>query len=80
MEMFFGLDDIYSKPKKIKDIAKFFSMNQESVKKQKQRLLIKLKGNEDALDELAYFVATNGIRSSSKVYDWAENKLKIYKD
>jgi len=80
MEMFFGLDDIYSKPKKIKDIAKFFGMNQESVKKQKQRLLIKLKGNEDALNELAYFVVTNGIKSSSKVYDWAENKLKIYKD
>ena len=55
-------------------------MNVENVKKQKQRLLTKLQNNDDALDELAYFVATNGIKSSSKVYDWAENKLKIYRD
>lgn len=80
IEMFYGLDDVYSKPKKIKDIAHYFSMNVENVKKQKQRLLAKLQSNEDALNELAFFVATNGIRSSSKVYDWAENKLKIYKD
>ena len=79
IEMFYGLDDVYSKPKKIKDIAHYFSMNVENVKKQKQRLLAKLQSNEDALNELAFFVATNGIRSSSKVYDWAENKLKIYK-
>jgi len=78
--MFYGLDDVYSKPKKIKDIAAYFSMNIENVKKQKQRLLAKLQSNEDALNELAFFVATNGIKSSSKVYDWAENKLKIYKD
>ena len=80
IEMFYGLDDVYSKPKKIKDIAHHFSMNVENVKKQKQRLLAKLQSNEDALNELAFFVATNGIKSSSKVYDWAENKLKIYKD
>jgi hypothetical protein len=80
IEMFYGLDDIYSKPKKIKDIASYFSMNVENVKKQKQRLLTKLQNNDDALDELAYFVVTNGIKSSSKVYDWAENKLKIYRD
>lgn len=80
IEMFYGLDDVYSKPKKIKDIAHYFSMNVENVKKQKQRLLAKLQSNEDALNELAFFVATNGIKSSSKVYDWAENKLKIYKD
>ena len=80
LEMFYGLDDVYSKPKKIKDIAAYFSMNIENVKKQKQRLLAKLQSNEDALNELAFFVATNGIKSSSKVYDWAENKLKIYKD
>ena len=80
LEMFYGLDDVYSKPKKIKDIAAYFSMNIENVKKQKQRLLAKLQSNEDALNELAFFVATNGIKSSSRVYDWAENKLKIYKD
>lgn len=55
-------------------------MNIENVKKQKQRLLAKLRTNDDALNELAYFVVTNGIKSSSKIYDWAENKLKIYKD
>ena len=50
------------------------------LKKQKQRLLTKLRSNDDGLNELAYFVVTNGIKSSSRVYDWAENKLKIYKD
>ena len=42
LEMFYGLDDVYSKPKKIKDIAAYFSMNIENVKKQKQRLLATL--------------------------------------
>ena len=55
-------------------------MNTESVKKQKQRLINKLSINVDALNELAYFVATNGIKSSSKVYDWAEVNLQIYQD
>ncbi len=80
MKMFYGLDDIYSKPKKMRDIARFFGTNVESVKKQKQRLLYKLRTNEDALNELAFFVATNGIKSHSKVYDWAETNLKIFKD
>ena len=80
VEMFYGLDDVYSKPKRIKEIASFYGMNTESVKKQKQRLMYKLRNNDAALDELAYYVATNGIRSSSKVYDYAENKLKIYRD
>ena len=55
-------------------------MKPESVKKQKQRLLAKLKVNEDALKELAFFVATNGIKSQSKVYDYAEINLKIFRD
>jgi len=80
MKMFFGLDDVYSKPKKIKEIAEHYHMNPESVKKQKQRLINKLSVNVDALNELAYFVSTNGIKSSSKVYDWAEINLKIYQD
>ena len=80
IKMFFGLDDVYSKPKKIKEIAELYNMNPESVKKQKQRLINKLSINVDALNELAYFVATNGIKSSSKVYDWAEINLQIYQD
>jgi len=80
IKMFFGLDDIYSKPKKIKEIAELYNMNTESVKKQKQRLINKLSINVDALNELAYFVATNGIKSSSKVYDWAEVNLQIYQN
>ena len=80
MKMFYGLDDIYSKPKKMRDIARFFGTNIESVKKQKQRLLRKLRMHEDALNELAFFVATNGIKSHSKVYDWAEVNLKIFND
>tara|TARA_Y100000033_G_scaffold17865_1_gene16788 strand:- start:1594 stop:2373 length:780 start_codon:yes stop_codon:yes gene_type:complete len=80
MQMFYGLDDIYSKPKKIHEIANYFHMKPESVKKQKQRLLAKLKANEDALKELAFFVATNGIKSQSKVYDYAEINLKIFRD
>mgnify|MGYP003147368975 CR=1 FL=1 len=80
MQMFYGLDDIYSKPKKIRDIARFFGINIENAKKQKQRLLRKLRINEDALNELAFFVATNGIKSQSKVYDWAEVNLKIFND
>ena len=66
--------------KKIKEIAELYNMNTESVKKQKQRLINKLSINVDALNELAYFVATNGIKSSSKVYDWAEVNLQIYQD
>ena len=80
MGMFFGLDDVYSKPKKMSYIANFYGSNIGSVKKQKQRLLIKLKSNDLALDELAHFVVTNGIKTSSKVYDYAENKLKLFKD
>ena len=79
-KMFYGLDDIYSKPKKMREIAKFFGTNIERVKKQKQRLLRKLKINEDALKELAFFVATNNIKTHSKVLDWAETNLKIYQD
>ncbi len=45
LKMLYGIDDIYSKPKKIAEIAKFFSMPMENVKKQKQRLLIKIKNN-----------------------------------
>ena len=80
IKMFFGLDDIYSKPKKMTDIASFFGLRVATIRKQKQRLLNKLKKNEDALSELAFFVATNGIKSQSKVYDWASVNLKIYQD
>ena len=80
MCMFYGLDDIYSKPKKMIDIARFFGTNVESVKKQKQRLLKKLRLNEKALDELAHFVATHDIKSQSKVLEWAAINLKIYQD
>ncbi len=80
MQMFYGLDDVYSKPKKIADIARYYGGNMESIKKQKQRLLTRLRSNDDALDELAYYVATNGIRSQSMVHDYAANKLKIYQD
>lgn len=80
IKMFFGLDDIYSKPKKMLNIATFFGIKVETIRKQKQRLLNKLKKNEDALNELAFFVATNGIKSQSKVYDWASVNLKIYQD
>ena len=80
IQMFYGLDDIYSKPKKLKEIARYYSSNMESIKKQKQRLLVKLKKNEEALDELAYYVSTNGIRSQSCVHEYAAKKLKIYQD
>ena len=79
-KMFYGLDDIYSKPKKMRDIASFFGIRVETVRKQKQRLLYKLKMNEDALNELSFFVATNNIRSQSKVLDFAATNLKIYQD
>jgi hypothetical protein len=55
-------------------------MKPDAVKKQKQRLLKKIKNNEVALNELAFYVVTNSIKSSSKVYDYAENNLKIYAD
>jgi hypothetical protein len=80
VKMFFGLDDIFSKPKKISEIAAFFGMPMEACKKQKQRLIKKLKQNSDALDELAYFVATNGIKTNSKAHDYAEDFLKIYRN
>ena len=80
IQMFYGLDDIYSKPKKLSEIARHFGSNTESVKKQKQRLLHRLKSNDDALDELAYYVSTNGIRSQSMVHEYAAKKLKIYQD
>jgi len=80
MQMFYGLDDVYSKPKKIAEIARYHGGNMESIKKQKQRLLTRLRSNDDALDELAYYVATNGIRSQSMVHEYAANKLKIYQD
>tara|TARA_B110000211_G_scaffold78965_1_gene92610 strand:- start:528 stop:1304 length:777 start_codon:yes stop_codon:yes gene_type:complete len=80
IQMFYGLDDIYSKPKKLAEIARFYGTNMESVKKQKQRLLHRLRNNDDALDELAYYVSTNGIRSQSKVNEYAAQRLKIYQD
>ena len=79
-KMFFGIDDIYSKPKKISEIARYFSMPMENVKKQKQRLLIKIKNNMQALKELAYFVAIHDIKSRSQVHDFAEKYLQIYRD
>lgn len=78
MLMLYGIDDVYSKPKSISEIAIKFRMTTEAVKKQKQRLLKRLKSNEQALNELAYYVVTTGLKSSSRVYDYAENKLKIY--
>ena len=80
IQMFYGLDDIYSKPKKLAEIAHYYGSTMESVKKQKQRLLIRLRNNEDALDELAYYVSTNGIRSQSMAHDYAAKRLKIYQD
>jgi len=78
IQMFYGLDDIYSKPKKLADIARYYGATMQNVKKQKQRLLYKLKKNEDALDELAHYVSTNDIHSQSKAHEYAANKLKIY--
>lgn len=78
--MLFGIDDVYSKPKTITEIAIKFRMKPEAVRKQKERLIKKLKHNDQALNELAYFVVTNGIKSSSQVYDYAANNLKIYAD
>jgi hypothetical protein len=80
IQMFYGLDDIYSKPKKLAEIARFYGTNMESVKKQKQRLIKRLKTNDDALDELAYYVSTNDIRSQSNVHEWSAKRLKIYQD
>ncbi len=80
MKMFYGIDDIYSKPKKMSEIALFYGTHVENVKKQKQRLLLKLKANKDALKELAFFIATNGIKTSSKAHDYAETHLKIYQN
>ena len=80
MLMLYGIDDVYSKPKSISEIATKFRMTTEAVKKQKQRLLKRLKSNELALNELAFYVATHSIKSSSKVHDYAENNLKIYAD
>ena len=78
--MLFGIDDVYSKPKAIAEIANKFMMKPEAVRKQKERLIKKLKYNEQALNELSYFVVTHGIKSSSQVYDYAANNLKIYAD
>ena len=78
MLMLFGIDDVYSKPKTIAEIAIKFSMRPEAVRKQKERLIKRLKANEHALNELAYYVVTHGIKSSSKVYDYAADNLKIY--
>lgn len=78
--MLFGIDDVYSKPKAIAEIANKFMMKPEAVRKQKERLIKKLKSNEQALNELSYFVVTHGIKSSSQVYDYAANNLKIYAD
>tara|TARA_B100001939_G_C16886186_1_gene593180 strand:- start:236 stop:1021 length:786 start_codon:yes stop_codon:yes gene_type:complete len=80
LKMFFGLDDIYSKPKKMIDIANYFGIRVENVRKQKQRILAKLKSNELALKELAHFVAIHGIKSSSMVHLYAEKHLKIYQN
>lgn len=76
--MFYGIDDVYSKPKSIAEIAEVFKINPEAIKKQKQRLLKRLKRNEQAMNELAFYVTTNGIKTSSKAYDYAEKNLKIY--
>jgi RNA polymerase sigma factor (sigma-70 family) len=78
--MLFGIDDVYSKPKAIAEIANKFMMKPEAVRKQKERLIKKLRSNEQALNELSYFVVTHGIKSSSQVYDYAANNLKIYAD
>jgi len=78
--MLYGIDDVYSAPKTINEIAIKFRMKPEAVRKQKERLIKRLKRNEQALNELAYFVVTNGIKSSSQVYDYASNNLKIYAD
>ena len=78
--MLYGIDDVYSKPKTIPEIAIKFMMKPEAVRKQKQRLINRLKLNEQALNELSYFVVTHGIKSSSQVYDYAANNLKIYAD
>jgi len=78
--MLFGIDDVYSKPKTITEIAIKFRMKPEAVRKQKERLIKKLKHNDQALNQLAYFVVTNRIKSSSQVYDYAANNLKIYAD
>ena len=78
MLMLFGIDDVYSKPKTIAEIAIKFSMRPEAVRKQKERLIKRLKANEHALNELAYYVVTHGIKSSSRVYDYAADNLKIY--
>jgi len=80
IEMFFGLDDIYSKPKSHAEIAKFYCTSMGSVNKQKQRLLARLRSNEDALNELAYYVSTNGIPSQSRVHEYSSKILKIYQD
>ena len=79
-KMFFGIDDIYSKPKKISEIARYFSMPMENVKKQKQRLIARIQSNMLAMKELAYFVAIHGIKSDSEVYNFAEKHLEIYRD
>ena len=79
-KMFFGIDDIYSKPKKISEIARYFSMPMENVKKQKQRLIARIQANMLAMKELAYFVAIHGIKSDSEVYNFAEKHLEIYRD
>lgn len=79
-KMFYGLDDIYSKPKKISEIARFYGMKAQTVRKQKQRLLHRLRMHDTALNELAFYVSTNGIKSQSQVYDWAEINLKIFRD
>ena len=79
-KMFFGIDDIYSKPKKISEIAKYFSMPMENVKKQKQRLIARIQSNMLAMKELAYFVAIHDIKSDSEVYNFAEKHLEIYRD
>ena len=78
--MFFGIDDIYSKPKKISEIARYFSMPMENVKKQKQRLIARIQSNMLAMKELAYFVAIHDIKSDSEVYNFAEKHLEIYRD
>ena len=76
----FGIDDVYSRPKKIADIAKHFSMPMENVKKQKQRLIARVQSNMLAMKELAYFVAIHNIKSSSEVHNFAEKHLEIYRD
>lgn len=78
IRMAFGLDDVYSKPKSQKEIAKYFSTTVSNVQNRKFRCIKKLKTSEQAKNELAHFVVTNDIASQSMVYEYANNILEIF--